>query len=61
MDEGARVIGCFELTFDITQERRSHDMLVQAQKMEALGQLTSGMSHDFNTTLTVVLGSLAAV
>ena len=59
--EGGRVIGCFELTFDITQERRSHDMLVQAQKMEALGQLTSGMSHDFNNILTVVLGNLTAL
>ena len=59
--DGGRVIGCFELTFDITQERRSHDMLVQAQKMEALGQLTSGLSHDFNNILTVVLGNLSAL
>ena len=56
-----RVIGCFELTFDITQERRSHDILVQAQKMEALGQLTSGLSHDFNNILTVILGNLTAL
>lgn len=56
-----RVIGCFELTFDITQERRSHEMLVQAQKMEALGQLTSGLSHDFNNILTVILGNLSAL
>ncbi len=61
MKETGQVIGCFELTFDITQERRSHEMLVQAQKMEALGQLTSGLSHDFNNILTVILGNLAAL
>lgn len=55
------IIGCVELTFDITQERRSHEMLVQAQKMEALGQLTGGLSHDFNNILTIILGNLAAL
>lgn len=61
LKEAGQVIGCFELTFDITQERKSHEMLVQAQKMEALGQLTSGLSHDFNNILTVVLGNLTAL
>ena len=61
LKETGQVMGCFELTFDITQERKSHEMLVQAQKMEALGQLTSGLSHDFNNILTVVLGNLTAL
>lgn len=57
----AAVIGCFELTFDITEERRAQELLVQAQKMEALGQLTGGLAHDFNNILMVVLGNLTAL
>ena len=61
VDADGRVAGCFELTFDITEQKRSQALLVQAQKMEALGQLTGGLAHDFNNILTVVIGNLEAL
>jgi PAS domain S-box-containing protein len=51
----ARVVGAH---LDITDLRTTQLQLQQAQKMEAIGNLTGGMAHDFNNLLGIIIGNL---
>lgn len=63
--EDGKLAGFAKVTRDITEHRRAREQLeqtqqalFQAQKMEALGQLTGGVAHDFNNVLQVMRGNL---
>ncbi|MDE4537619.1 PAS domain S-box protein [Pseudomonas kermanshahensis] len=63
-DDLGQIIGLAKVTRDITDRRESalqldavRAQLFQAQKLEALGQLTGGLAHDFNNMLTIILSS----
>ncbi|MCK5540078.1 MAG: DUF3365 domain-containing protein [Deltaproteobacteria bacterium] len=53
-DEQGKIINYVAIKHDVTQSQKLQEQLFQAQKMEAVGTLASGVAHDFNNLLTVI-------
>ncbi|MCC6903924.1 MAG: PAS domain-containing protein [Polyangiaceae bacterium] len=58
LDPGGRPKRLIGGVVDVTERHSLQEQLVQAQKMEAVGQLAAGIAHNFNNMLTVMLSSM---
>ena len=64
-DGEGKLLGFTKITRDLTERKKTQEQLeatreqmFQSQKMEAIGQLTGGVAHDFNNILAAVIGSI---
>jgi len=61
VDEDGRLTQVWGTQRDITERKQLEARLLEAQRMEAVGQLAGGIAHDFNNMLMVIVGNLGVV
>lgn len=57
-DQEGEITHYISINEDITDARKKESMLAHAMKLEAIGRMTDGISHDFNNLLTIIRGNL---
>jgi len=60
-DASGAIVGCFGILADITEQKHVEAQARQAQRLNAIGQLTGGVAHEFNNLLQVMLGNLESL
>ncbi|MDO8136828.1 MAG: PAS domain S-box protein [Candidatus Brocadiales bacterium] len=58
LGDNGEVIAVVHIAKDITEEKKLQDRLLQSEKLKALGEVASGVAHDFNNVLAIILGNV---